>query len=125
VTRRLRKLLRTIEGRPEAEAAAVAALEPIAAQLDAAEEAYRDFHWGDDPDATIEAEIPRIRPGDVLPVLGELVRLDYQTRKCGELATWWHPFQSPRPLLASTCDADPRLVIVGGGYRIEPRGIVG
>lgn len=125
MNRKLAKLLRDIDGRPEAEAAAVAALEPLRAQLDAAERAYREFHWGDEPDATIEAEIPRIRPGDVLPVLGELVRVDYQARKAGDLATWWHPFKAPRPLLASTCDAEPRLVIVGGGYRIEPRGIVG
>jgi hypothetical protein len=125
VTRRLRKLLRTIEGRPEAEAAAAAALEAIAAQLDAAEEAYRDFHWGDDPDATIESEIPDVQPGDVLSVLGELTRVDYLTTKRGEKAIFWHPFQAPRPLLASTVDDHPRLVVVGGGYTIEPRGIVG
>jgi len=125
VNRKLAAILRDIEGDPEAEAAAVAALGPIRDQLAAAERAYREFHWGDDPDATIEAEIPAIRPGDVLPVLGELVRIDYQARKRGELATWWHPFQSPRPLLASTCDRRPRLVIVGGGYQIKPQGIVG
>jgi hypothetical protein len=125
MNRKLRALLRDIDGDPAAEAAAVAALEPVRAQLDAAERAYREFHWGDDPDATIDATIPAIAPGDVLPVLGELVRVDYLAKKRGELATWWHPFQTPRPLLASTCDSRPRLVIVGGGYKIEPRGIVG
>ena len=125
MNRKLRAILRDIEGRPEAEAAAVAALAPIADQLEAAEKAYREFHWGDDPDATIDAEIPKVRPGDVLPVLGELVRLDYLAKKDGELATWWHPFQRRRPLLASTCSDRPRLLIVGGDYKIEPRGIVG
>ena len=123
--RKLRRLIEQIDGDREAEIAAELALEGIARGLERAEARYREFHWGDHPSELIEAQIPDIRAGDSLFVLGELVRVDYATHKDAEEATWWHPFQPPRPLLASTCTSQPRLVIVGGGYKIREQGIVG
>lgn len=123
--RQLRRLLDQIEGNREAEIAAELALEGIARGLERAAARYREFHWGDSATETIDAKIPDIRAGDSLFVLGELVRLDYTTHKDGEEATWWHAFQAPRPLLASTCTSQPRLCIVGGGYKIREQGIVG
>jgi hypothetical protein len=125
MTRKLRALLRELESRPELQAAAEQQLAQLMDQAQHAAEEFTDFHWGDEPDAVLEAELPRIDPGDSLSVLGELVRVDYATHKGGEAATWWHAFKRRRPLLASTCTDRPRLVIVAGDYTIEPRGIVG
>jgi hypothetical protein len=83
---------------------------------------YESFHWGIEPDGTRAWEAPLVRPHDVLTELGELVEVAYQTTK-DETAVWVHPFQSPRPVLASTSTG--RIVVVGGNYRINRRGIVG
>lgn len=125
MTRKLRALLRELEGRPELQAAAEAQIGALLEQAEAAADEFTEFHWGDEPDAVLQAELPAIEPGATLAVLGELVRVDYATHKRGEAATWWHAFQRRRPLLASTCSGRPRLVVVGGDYTIEPRGIVG
>lgn len=88
----------------------------------AAAKEYEAFHWGRPADATAAWEAPLVRPHDVLTELGELAEIAYETHK-DERAIWVHPFESPRPVLAST--AKGRLVVVGGSYRVTRRGIVG
>jgi hypothetical protein len=84
---------------------------------------YRAFHWGDEPDAIVHARAPVVTPKMVLTELGTLVWVVYETAKGGETYEWEHPFEGTRPVLASTPGG--RLVVVGGSYRITPRGIVG
>lgn len=88
-----------------------------------AERAFRRFHWGDDPEQTVKRSAPRVNPGDVLVELGPLVEVVYETHKAGKTYNWVHAFKGPLPVLAQTLDG--RLVIVGGGYRVTERGIVG
>jgi hypothetical protein len=83
---------------------------------------YKRFHWGRDADGTALWRAPLVRPHDVLVELGELVEVAYLTTK-DESATWVHPFEARRPVLASTPSG--RLVVVGGSYRITSRGIEG
>lgn len=87
---------------------------------------YKELHWGDRGASTA------IKPGaagdptdGVLAELGELSRIEYDTRKKGdpELTTYFHDFGNPKPKLAVTHDG--YLVIVGGRYRVKERGIVG
>lgn len=92
-------------------------------QLDRAADDWRAFHWGDEPSEIIDADVYRPNPREVLTVLGKLKRVDYETPKAGELAIWWHEFSRPCPYLAAS--ESGKLLIVGGRYRITPRGIVG
>lgn len=81
------------------------------------------LHWGDEPDELIETRAPRLRCGDVLTELGELAEITYGTSKAGQAALWEHEFKQPLPRLAVTESGE--LVILGGGYRVNRRGIVG
>lgn len=63
-------------------------------------------------------------PRGELVMLGELRSLIYRTVKGGELADYEHKFGSPRPTLAVTT-TDAGLVIAGGDYKVNERGIVG
>jgi len=89
-----------------------------------AAELYERFHWGNAPTELVESEgCPMVQPGDVLVVLGELDRIDYETTKGDLEAVFFHNFEDERPRLCMTRDG--RLVIVGGTYRVTERGIVG
>lgn len=99
-------------------------LRQLVEQAPRARRAYRRFHWGRNPRRARTAAAPLVWPGEVLTRLGDLAELGYLARK-GKDPTYLyeHPFSSPLPELASTVDG--QLVIVGGGYRITGRGIVG
>jgi hypothetical protein len=84
---------------------------------------YEVTHWGDSPTELVPSVVPLVRSGEALPVLGELVEVVYRARKAREMADWIHAFSVPRPLLALS--ADRRLVIAGGRYKVNERGIVG
>jgi len=97
-----------------------------AAMLAAAKRAAGDYermHWGDPASELYASEAPRVRRGDVLAALGELTEISYDTAKAGEHYRWVHEFRTPLPTLATT--EAGRLVIVGGGYVVNERGIVG
>lgn len=89
----------------------------------AARRDFKAFHWGNKSTEILAASVPDIRPGDVLVVLGELATVEYDTAKGDEDGRYVHPFEDDRPLLC--CTKEGRLVIVGGSYRVTPRGIVG
>jgi hypothetical protein len=99
--------------------------QPSPAELRNAAERFQAFHWDDPPDGSEVVRVPLIVPGAVLWQLGELVEVHYRTHKRGKRATWWHAFQTPLPVLACTSEGRPRLVVVGGGYKVTAAGIVG
>jgi hypothetical protein len=93
----------------------------------AAEAFYRTFHWGRrGARAGRLVEVPRVFPGEPLAELGEMTLVGYGTRKGGErvASEYVHEFKRPYPTLAYSL-RERALVICGGGYRVEARGIVG
>jgi len=80
-----------------------------------------DFRWGDACDHVQLHETPSLDP--VMYQLGPLVAVTYEARKGGDLHHWEHEFESPLPLLAFGDSGS--LWILGGGYRVTHRGIVG
>lgn len=93
------------------------------AKLNRAAREWTAFHWGDEPTELLDARVYVPSPGEALMVLGSLRRVDYETQKDGQHAIWFHEFSRPRPYLCASSRGS--LLVVGGGYRIEPRGIVG
>jgi hypothetical protein len=117
-------LARAVERAREAdlEDEAAAALEAFLDEVEEAEEAYRETHWGDEGEGeaiSTDIEVPR-----VLHALGELARVEYDTRKGDETARYYHDFEQERPTLAVN-PATGDLWIVGGDYDVTARGIVG
>lgn len=93
-------------------------------QMAQAEDFYRDFHWGDEPDEFVEAKFPRAPKAATK--LGTLTSVAYETTKDGEKAIWEHEFGEEggeRPDLVVDI-SNQQLHIVGGDYTVEPRGIV-
>jgi hypothetical protein len=83
---------------------------------------YERDHWGRKGEGKVRklsAADPRIPSVE----LGELVMVVYRTKKGGDtvLVDYEHEFSHPRPRLAYN---ESGLVIAGGKYRIETRGIV-
>jgi hypothetical protein len=87
---------------------------------------YKEAHWGKKPKGarTLDAPDPRQGP---LSALGELVEVTYGTIKTGDtsMTNYTHTFTTTegRPTLAY--NRRGRLLILGGGYTMEKRGIVG
>jgi hypothetical protein len=87
---------------------------------------YKEAHWGKKPKGakTLDAPDPKQGP---LAALGELVEVTYGTIKTGDTSTtnYTHTFtlKEGRPTLAY--NRKGRLLILGGGYTMEKRGIVG
>ncbi len=97
-------------------------LEAYIAQAEVASDAYEDFHWGKQSEG---GEIVRIPPPPlVVTGMGPLVEIVYESTKGGTMAHWVHPFDDPRPVLAFEEMSD-QLYIIGGGYNVTHRGIVG
>ena len=84
---------------------------------------FKRFHWGEEPTDLQEAMAPLVLPDEVLWSLGDLAEIAYEGTKNGEPAIWVHTFKAQRPVLAYS--EHGLLVIVGGDYRVTPRGIVG
>ena len=87
---------------------------------------YVIAHWGepgDAPDRTLECADPDEKH---YVVLGELTSCTYETIKRGDdEPTWYeHEFDPPRPILCYS-PRTKRLLIAGGSYTVNRRGIVG
>jgi hypothetical protein len=83
---------------------------------------YKRDHWGQPGPRGVRAYAaadPRLLSIE----LGELVAVVYRTRKGGdrELTDYSHEFSRPRPVLSYNRTG---LVIAGGKYHVEERGIV-
>lgn len=93
-------------------------------RLDKAISFYKDFHWGDAAEKVSTKKMSKVP--EVAVKLGKLDAVVYSTHKNGERATWEHEFGEEggkRPDLVMDVD-NQRLHIVGGDYKVEPRGIV-
>lgn len=84
---------------------------------------YENVRWGDEPDALIVLEAPLVYPGEALACLGVLEQLEYSGSKGHKHHIWFHPFEPEKPQLA--VNSECKLVIVGGDYTVNDRGIVG
>lgn len=87
-----------------------------------AERAYREFHWGNSHDKVSTVRLPSYRQG--LHKLGDLVAVEYETRKGNEHAIWVHKFGRHKPILTAT-PSGKLGPIIGGAARVTPRGIEG
>lgn len=92
--------------------------------FDHAAREYVKTHWGlRGPVTSRRLRVPN--PFAETPVeMGSLVAVVYRTRKGldHELVDYEHEFERPLPRL---CFTSAGLIIAGGGYRVDPRGIVG
>ncbi len=94
------------------------------AEFNAAAREYVKTHWG----LRGPVESRRVRVADPfaeVPVeMGALVSVTYRTRKGldRKLVDYEHFFERPLPRL---CFTSGGIIIAGGGYKIDPRGIVG
>jgi hypothetical protein len=96
---------------------------PCSLELRRGAELYRQFYRFE-PAHLQRLAYPRLAP-PVVVTLGELVGVIYRSDKWnpGRLRTYIH-FMEDRPQLASNVEGS-QLYIVGGSYRITPRGIEG
>jgi len=91
--------------------------------LEEAKKKYEAFHWGTQGKVK-EATLPK--PPKFAFAIGKIVSIAYETTKDGETATWEHEFGEEggeRPDLVAD-SKNHKLFIVGGDYKVEPRGIV-
>ena len=87
---------------------------------------YERFHWGQKGRRGAErAEIAHWRAGDALTLIGQMIGIVYRTEKGSddEPVDYDHDFSKPYPKLYRH-EASGRLVIAGGKYRVEERGII-
>jgi len=83
---------------------------------------YERVHWGD---KGTRPSIPgRVFAGGRVRIIGTIRSVVYTTQKGGDadLTDYDHAFEGERPVLGKS---DGLFVILGGSYRVEPRGIVG
>lgn len=99
----------------------------------AARREYERKHWGHKARGVARSlEVVDPSHGSLVE-LGRLDRVEYVTSKKGDpsRATYFHDFEGERPVLAfhvcdrARCPDRGKLVIAGGSYRVEDRGIVG
>lgn len=91
----------------------------------AARARYLAAHWGLAGDRAV-ADLPVADPfGGTLTVLGQLRSVEYEADKRGDGPSLYvHKFRRAYPLLCFTHFGPHSLVIVGGDYRMQVRGIV-
>lgn len=96
--------------------------------LRSAQERYARLHWGETPPRDLSRWLlPDPRKGPLVE-LGVLLAVEYETEKKGDgVSVYRHDFGDKHgkgcPVLAVT--SDRRLVIAGGKYSVQTRGIVG
>lgn len=94
----------------------------VAQEVEEAIKRYKKFHWGIEYNKAFEFnDIPSPK---VVYALGEIVIIGYSCLKKGDdkPALYIHGFHNPPPILCA--DKSGQLFVIGGGYVVEPRGIV-
>jgi len=85
-------------------------------------ELYNQFQWGKQPD--LVKPVGDLTPPKWLVKLGDLKAVIYSSDKGGTKQDYIHEFKNPKPELASS-KSGKKLFLLGGGYKINWRGIVG
>jgi hypothetical protein len=88
---------------------------------------YTSSHWGRSPtDIRHRQEVPDPRDNSKLIGLGPVHSIVYVTMKGQdqEPVEYEHKFSSRDPPLLAYGDADNKLYLVGGGYKVTAHGIV-
>ena len=88
-----------------------------------ARDRYDAINWGERDPMIRRVDVRRPGRRERLDVIGVVVCVTYESDKSGEIVHWYHAFRAPRPTMVQATDGTPYLV--GGGYRVTPRGIVG
>lgn len=118
-------LLASVEHIPGAQTALLAAARREARGIRRGRAYYRELHWGEAGGQGVQQQ--RVAdPSEGPPVLmGVLSSVSYLSDKRGDgPSVYTHDFSRPLPGLA----VSPRsglLLVTGGGYTVEERGIVG
>lgn len=91
--------------------------------VDKAIRSYEGFHWGKSPEEVLDLDYEDAP--DVVHTMGQLAGIAYVTKKgkSGEDVVYIHEFKPPYAHLATSPERRG-LYIMGGGYKIEDRGIV-
>ncbi len=126
IDRGIARLVELIEGAPEKIEAILSGAERAATSYERARAAYKETHWGRPQTQIIKTRVVDPSAGPLV-VLGELTDISYQTRKGREPVTiYTHDFGRTLPQLCFVPGVRRGgLVIAGGSYRVEGRGIVG
>lgn len=87
---------------------------------------FRGLHWGNDEGARPKRLRTPLGTRGTLVGLGALVAVEYATVKGDEAAVWRHEFgETGKTLPVLAVNKERRLVVAGGGYTVNERGIVG
>lgn len=90
--------------------------------VDDAVDEYESFHWGNQPDAIEEVEIPD--PPRTLVEIGKLEGVIYRTAKGKrKQESWVHFHDEGEPPTLAYDPKTHQLYILGGKYKITPHGI--
>lgn len=102
-------------------------LRRLVESLERASRSYTKTHWGRAPREVVMVDAAEPSGSLALPALGKLVSVVYETRKGRdrEPTQYEHEFRRPLPLLLYAPHQRGRLIIAGGSYRTDERGIVG
>lgn len=115
-------LAKVLEAHPELEPV----LEQVAAHLLELRADYKETHWGNEGDWSVQVyDAPDLSRGVV--VLGELVAVTYRVAKGDpKKEDWEHEFEGALPIVAYTPDSRDLVILRGpSSYTVTARGIEG
>lgn len=103
------------------------ALERIVSSIERTAKEYRKTHWGKAAREVVLVDAADPSAETALPALGMLHSITYETRKGKDkrLILYEHEFHDPKPLLLYSPAQRGKLIIAGGSYRTDERGIIG
>lgn len=121
------KLLERLEKVVSGDNYGLEGLQALVEALERADREYRKTHWGQKPRTVVAVDAADPRGALALPALGKLYSVCYETKKGKDrqAVLYEHIFKKPRPLLLYAPHEKGRLLVAGGGYRVDERGIVG
>lgn len=121
--KRLSAALRQIAKIDGAESYLLMVVEGLARQAALAAKSVEWTHGGKRAKFLVPSEVPE--PDEAMPALGPLIEVVYLANKGdrGGRALYQHEFEGPHPWLVY--NKKGKLLIAGGGYTVNDRGIVG
>jgi hypothetical protein len=121
------KLMERIEAIVKHGDSGLGALERIVTSFERTAKEYRRTHWGKSAREVVFVDAADPSAETALPALGELHSITYETRKGKDkrLILYEHEFHAPKPLLLYSPAQRGKLIIAGGSYKTDERGIIG